>query len=279
MPYTRSIGSAKYVASEPGDYLKRGLMMRSIITIAFGITALATSAMAADLPVKAPPPPAPVYPWTGCYIGGNVGWARTEAKFRFNGIEDGKLSHDGFAGGGQVGCDWQFPGNSNWVIGIRGLIDGMSSNDDDDISVLFPGDRFRHRDRWFATINGRLGYLWTQSFLVYATGGWGFVQGRRFDVFDTVHNVVLVTGNGDSGHRNSSGGDVGGGFEWMFTQSSWGAWSMWVEYDHIFLQDRNFLITPFVGPAFTVNVQRDFDKVLFGINLRFGSAGPVRASY
>jgi len=65
----------------------------------------------------------------------------------------------------------------------------------------------------------------------------------------------------------------------MFTQSSWGAWSMWVEYDHIFLRDRDFLITPFVGPAFTLNVQRDFDKVLFGINLRFGSAGPVRASY
>src|SRR5215813_12722458 len=160
MPYTRSIGSAKYVASEPRDYLKRGLMMRSIITIAFGITALATSAMAADLPVKAPPPPpAPVYTWTGCYIGGNVGWARAEARLRFNNIDDGRLSRDGIAGGGQIGCDYQFAGNTNWVIGIRGMVDGTSSNNDDDhFSVLFPNNRFRHRNSMFATINGRLGY-------------------------------------------------------------------------------------------------------------------------
>jgi len=39
------------------------------------------------------------------------------------------------------------------------------------------------------------------------------------------------------------------------------------------------LITPVVGAPFTANVRRDFDKVLFGLNLRFGSAGPVRASY
>ena len=250
-------------------------MMRSIITIACGLTALATSAMAADMPVKAPPPPpAPVYSWTGCYIGGNVGWARAEAKFRFNNVADGSLSRDGFAGGGQVGCDLQFGGNSSWLIGIRGMFDGTSSNDDH-VSVLFPNDRFRDRSHTFATINGRIGYLWSQSFLVYATGGWGFVR-SRIDVFDTVRNVPLVIGGGN---RHADGGDVGGGFEWMFTQSSWGAWSMWVEYDHIFLRDRDLVITPVVGPAFTANIQRDVDKVLFGINLRFGSAGPVRASY
>jgi outer membrane immunogenic protein len=248
-------------------------MMRSII-IACGLTALASSAMAADLPVKAPPPPAPVYTWTGCYIGGNVGWARDEAKFRFNGVEDGKLSSDGFAGGGQVGCDFQFPGNSSWLIGIRGMFDGMSSSDDH-VSVLFPGDRFHDRNRSFATINGRIGYLWSQTFLVYATGGWGFVR-NRLDVFDTVRSVPLVVSNGN---RSSNGGDVGGGFEWMFTQSSWGAWSMFAEYDHIFLGERDLLITPVVGPAFTANVRRDFDKVLFGINLRFGGGGPIHASY
>jgi outer membrane immunogenic protein len=248
--------------------------MRSII-IACGITALATSAMAADLPVKAPPPPAPVYTWTGCYIGGNVGWARTESRLRINGFEDGRLSSDGFAGGGQIGCDLQFP-NSNWLIGIRGMFDAMSSNDDDHFSVLFPADRFHNRSRSFATINGRVGYLWSQTFLVYATGGWGFVR-NRFDMFDTVRNVPLVVG---TGNRNSNGGDVGGGFEWMFTQSSWGAWSLWVEYDHIFLSNRDLFITPAVGPAFTANIERDFDKVLVGINLRFGGpGGPVRASY
>jgi len=60
-----------------------------------GISALATvmlggAAQAADMPVKAPPPPpAPVYVWTGCYIGGNIGWAQASAHFtdRFDGDE------------------------------------------------------------------------------------------------------------------------------------------------------------------------------------------------
>src|SRR6266540_148029 len=116
-----------------------GPMIRSIV--AFGLTTLATSAIAADLPVKAPAPPAPVYAWSGCYVGGNVGWARTETRFRFNGVDDGSHSSDGFAGGGHVGCDYQF--SSNWVIGIQGLIDAADFGNDH-VRVLFPGDTFHH---------------------------------------------------------------------------------------------------------------------------------------
>ena len=66
-------------------------MMRSILALAF-TAALGNSAIAADMPVKAPPPaPAPVYTWTGCYIGGNIGWAQVSARFedRF-GEDDGR---------------------------------------------------------------------------------------------------------------------------------------------------------------------------------------------
>jgi len=62
--------------------------MRSIIAFAF--SALATSAIAADMPVKAPPAPAPVYTWTGSYIGGNIGWAEVSAHF-----DDSRLGGDG----------------------------------------------------------------------------------------------------------------------------------------------------------------------------------------
>ena len=48
------------------------------------VAMFAGSAMAADMPVKAPvlkaPPPVAVYSWTGCYIGGNVGWAHERDK-------------------------------------------------------------------------------------------------------------------------------------------------------------------------------------------------------
>jgi outer membrane immunogenic protein len=62
--------------------------------------------------------PAPVYAWTGCYIGGNVGWARAKTEVSFDGVGDFSRSADGFAGGGQIGCDYQFA--TNWVIGIQG---------------------------------------------------------------------------------------------------------------------------------------------------------------
>src|SRR5215475_13807225 len=149
-------------------------MMRGIITLAF--SALATSAIAADMPMKAPPPaPAPVYLWTGCYIGGNVGWAQVSAHLndRFDGDDDGRLSKSGFAGGGQIGCDYQFA--SNWVIGIQGMIDGTDINRSR-VSILAPAFTFHHDVNSFATITARLGYLVTPSFLFYVKGGWGTVD-------------------------------------------------------------------------------------------------------
>jgi outer membrane immunogenic protein len=257
------------------------------IAFAVALSALATSAIAADLPVKAPPPPAPVYTWTGCYIGGNIGWVEVNTRFRsdavtfpnggvdtlFNGVFDGgNLSRSGFAGGGQIGCDYQF--NSNWLIGVRGLVDVASFSGDHISPVLFD-DTFHTRSRWFGTITARLGYLITPTFLIYAEGGWGFVQ-HRFDVIDTAG--VLVT-NVDNG-SNANGGDVGVGVEWMFTQN----WSLWVEWDHIFLRDKTFTFSMadsrcVCTAAVSDTIRRDFDKVLVGINWRFGAAAPVRAAY
>jgi outer membrane immunogenic protein len=230
-------------------------MMRSTIALAF-VAALANTAIAADMPVKAPPPaPAPVSMWTGCYIGGNIGWAEVSVHFentRYG--DDGRLSKSGFAGGGQIGCDYQFA--SNWVLGVQGMFDGT------DISrsrVSIVNDDFTlHSDvRWFATITARLGYLVTPSFLFYVKGGWGTVN-QRFSVTNTFDSSSFR-----SVDRNSSGGDVGVGFEYMFTPN----WTFFVEWDHIFLDHTSI---DFVGS--TDNIHRDFDKVLVGINWRFGGA-------
>ena len=35
---------------------------------------IGTPALAADMPLKAPPPPVTVYNWTGCYVGANTGY-------------------------------------------------------------------------------------------------------------------------------------------------------------------------------------------------------------
>jgi len=245
-------------------------MMRSVVALAFA-AALTNSAMAADMPVKAlpAPPPAPVYLWTGCYIGGNLGWAEVSAHFEdhFTGEDDGRLSKSGFAGGGQIGCDYQFA--ANWVFGIQGMIDGADISRSRE-SILFPEFTFHSDVRWFGTITARLGYLITPSFLFYAKGGWGTVK-QRFAVTDTFDGTLFKSVN-----TNSGGGDVGVGFEYMFAPN----WTFWVEWDHIFLNHRSIDFVGATDTRFTDNIHRDFDKVLFGINWRFGGySPPVAARY
>ena len=112
------------------------------------LAAMITSpAIAADLrrpaPVYQPPPPPPVlvvWTWTGCYIGGHVGglWAGREvvdvtpvAPF----LGSGDHNVNGWLGGVQAGCDYQFAGG--WVIGIQADY-AWTSAEASHISVLDP---------------------------------------------------------------------------------------------------------------------------------------------
>src|SRR5215831_13592350 len=107
---------------------KHSLMLLAAATIGLA----ATQALAADLPRKAPPayvPPAPPpITWTGCYIGANVGGIFSQGDATFNGGEVSR-SNSGFAGGGQIGCDYQWAG-TGWVIGFRNMFDGTSLHRD-----------------------------------------------------------------------------------------------------------------------------------------------------
>src|SRR5215468_10730728 len=102
---------------------------RSLTLVALATLGLAASqASAADLPRKAPayvPPAPPPYVWTGCYIGGNVGaaWGNIEVTDVVTGATANRTSNTGFAGGGQIGCDYQI---NSWVFGVRNMFDGTS---------------------------------------------------------------------------------------------------------------------------------------------------------
>ena len=111
----------------------------ALLSVAIGLAA--SQASAADLPRKAPPSPLPPPPltWTGCYVGVNVGAAR--GRFELDGPFGGSASRDGdwgFAGGGQIGCDYQFAG-TGFVIGFRNMFDGTTNHRDRAVTVTGPG--------------------------------------------------------------------------------------------------------------------------------------------
>src|ERR1700687_2420379 len=118
-----------------------------------GITGAAVIAItpgnAADLGrpfYKAPPAmlPARVFSWTGCYIGGNIGWGwgrdtvsilnlgETTGVPELAGVSLPSVTGNtsGVLGGGEVGCNYQFEPNGG--IGIEG--DGEAANIKGDVT-------------------------------------------------------------------------------------------------------------------------------------------------
>lgn len=158
---------------------------------ALGALAVANPLMAADMAVKAPvykAAPVPVYNWTGCYAGGNVGysWGRSRGDFEFPGLATNltpplnttsfPISSDpaGAIGGVQVGCNTQL--DSRWVLGIEADFQGSGQKASRSISAFntfgegFSGN-VETRLRWFGTVRGVAGVLVTPTVMLYGTGG------------------------------------------------------------------------------------------------------------
>src|SRR3974390_1838789 len=96
------------------------LLLGTVAVVALGAT---VPALAADLGArapyynKAPAYVAPIYNWTGFYIGGHLGGAFSSDS-NFSGLATGNNSNGRFLGGVQVGADWQI--SPNFVIGAEG---------------------------------------------------------------------------------------------------------------------------------------------------------------
>ena len=237
----------------------------SLTLLAAAAIGLAVSqASAADLPRRAPapayvPPPAPVYVWTGCYIGANVGgaWSRIEVEDT-TGLSIDR-TNSGFAGGGQIGCDYQW---GAWVFGIRDMFDGTSLSK----TRSFPDPFFNgglltidSHTRWFDTLTGRVGYLFTPNFLFYGQGGaaWAQRDVTFFDGFGTQVGEIS---------KNKTGWTAGTGVEWMFAPH----WSVFLEYNFMGFGTFSNAVTA-CGPnnCGTFSGKANIQDLLVGVNYRF----------
>jgi outer membrane immunogenic protein len=244
-------------------------MRTSLLIGVCAATLVAAPAFAADMgmPVKAPPPPAaPVFTWTGIYIGANIGgaWSNGTATDNVTGVSF-DTNNSGFIGGGQVGLNWQL---NNFLLGVEWDIDGTTiSHTGAAVTALrgpLAGDVFQGSANtdWISTLTGRIGFAF-DHWLFYAKGGGAWVQ-------NSVTLTNLTTGGSASASNTNGGWTAGVGAEWAFAPQ----WSAKLEYDYIKLDD--------FSPALlgdNVTLSRHFNMVKAGINYRFDWGGGLFRGY
>jgi outer membrane immunogenic protein len=209
--------------------------MKKLLTPIAALGLIGTPVFAADMAVKAPPPPtAPVFSWTGFYGGLNMGvsFGRASADVNYfapslgstvcgppgalciNGSDT--VDMNGPIGGVQAGYNWQ---NGNYLLGVEADFQGTGQSATRDFAVSFnngtsaggvtqgtAGISLTERMPWLGTVRGRVGYVANQ-WLVYATGGLAY---GRIEVDSSASAGAFLTPIGALGTPTCNGPFVPG---------------------------------------------------------------------
>jgi outer membrane immunogenic protein len=241
--------------------------MKKILAALVAVAALtaAAPALGADLGArpyynKAPVYAAPLYNWTGFYLGGHLGGAFSGSN-DFNGAVLSESSAR-LLGGVQAGLDWQFA--PSWVLGTEGQYSWLGKSN---LTATFPGGYVYTNDqRGLGSITARIGYTWGPG-LVYVKGGYAYSDNAERVTLGGVPTAFLLNGN------HSNGWTVGTGLEYMVAPN----WSVKGEYMYY-----DFGSTRFVTPAALApfgSFHTDDHTLKLGVNYRFNFASPVVARY
>jgi outer membrane immunogenic protein len=256
--------------------------MKMFFLVLAGSLALAGSAVAADLPARPytkAAAMAPLYSWTGCYIGANVGGGSDREAFTHINPDFGILNFNpnfslgteratGAIGGGQIGCDYQF---GNWVLGAQGMFDATGFRGSNHL-VPPPGDPqfpnifdLSSRVSWVATATARLGYTIQPQLLIYTKGGAAWM---RSDLSYAITGMGIT--NTYTGVETRNGWTVGAGLEYLITAN----WSVFAEYSHMDFGARTLNTRLITDPApQQIWTSHRLDTVMVGVNLRIGPSG------
>ena len=287
-------------------------MSRGPIVVLLG-TALSVAAsglaFAADIAVKAPlPAPAPVFSWTGFYVGLSAGYNRSRDNVDPVGtvaFTDGSAAsastaaaqiaaipsalstnENGFIGGGQIGWNWQW--YQFVVLGVEADFSGLTgrgsntSNTFAQIGGAPPGigiastTSVDSRLESLGTVRGRIGFA-LDRLLVFGTGGYAFggTQSSTTITQSCTGACSIVFPSPATGplSENRGGWAAGGGVEYDFS-----FWSVKVEYLHYDLGHETYVTRSLAStvdgaPFTTINVASTAsfkgDLVRIGLNYQF----------
>src|SRR5262249_47598542 len=270
------------------------LFLGSVALVALGLAAPA--AFAADRAVPAyapPPPPAPVYTWSGCYIGASAGNSSGRSEHTTTGNSllttqpggiptlapvpagssiAGDLNLSGFIAGFQGGCNFQVGMWGSGFEGDRSATNKEGQNFEVGLVPFLGAGRAnwisQTQERWLVTARGRLGLSGWGWFgdktLLYVTGGGAWA---KIDASEFLIGAQTATGHQESNTR--SGWTVGGGLEYALGYG----WSVKGEYLYVKFDDyTTFTTPPFGGAGLNIaprNVKLYDNIFRAGMNYRF----------
>lgn len=241
--------------------------MKRALLASVGLFALALAAqpsVAADMPAGAPvmkaAVAAPMFNWSGWYVGAHAGglWSEKEWRFVPDPSVGGSPDPDGFLGGFQTGFNFQ---SGAWVFGVEGDVSWSDASGRGGGPSVF----IHSKIDLLATLTARIGYVPWERALVYAKGGVAWIDEDHWSTDGSaVTDVVKQT---------RTGWTLGGGLEYAF----WDNWSAKVEYNYMDFGSKRIFLAEF-------NDRYDIDQrvhaVKLGINYRFATGkGPVVAGY
>jgi outer membrane immunogenic protein len=236
---------------------------------AASVAAISTAASAADLkaPVSRAPvmAPAPVFNWTGVYIGAHAGYGWGNKDFSFPGFGSfADFDVDGWLFGGQVGFNYQI---NQFVFGLEGDISWSDINGS--TGCLIATVTCSADVNWVGSITGRFGVAFDRA-LIYVKGGLAFADDDY--VVAAPAPIIFLPAGAVSAGETKVGWTIGAGVEYSFAPN----WSAKLEYQYMDLGSD--------GITFSDGTPADVDQQLhlvkFGINYRFGwAASPVVARY
>jgi outer membrane immunogenic protein len=203
--------------------------------------------------------------WTGFYVGGNVGWAWSDA--RITDVDSyaaaavpgtvTTVKSDGFFGGGQIGYNFQ---SGPLVLGIEADLGGMDIGRSRLLTGSVSGTRVGQDSGLYGDVTGRVGFAAART-LFYAKGGWAFFDGT--ERFSTV--TGSFSGKTDTGTFN--GWTLGAGIEHMLDRY----WSVKVEYQHFDFGREDFTVLNAASKPFRFKDDLEVDTVKIGLNYKFGA--------
>ena len=235
--------------------------MRRTVLLAVGafvaLASVSSTVLAADLPqrpiYKAPLyNPAPVFSWTGFYVGAHAGygWSHFTGADP-TGLGGGDADAKGFLGGAQLGYNYQF---SNFVVGLEGEYSFSNVK----IETPLFGGTLSLKNDYFITAAARLGYAFDRA-LLYVKGGAAWTR-DKWAGNDGIGGTV-------SGNFNRHGWLLGAGLEYAL----WNNWSAKLEYDYMRFGSITELLTATGTLAVTgpVDVKLRTQMIKLGFNYRF----------